>query len=57
MSKIFKPFVSIDIETTGLVKDNPYILEIGAHFEDFGYFNKRDPSKNTFNVKIDNIVA
>lgn len=54
MSKIFKPFVSIDLETSGLVKCRPYILEIGAHFEDFGYFDKRDSSKNIFNVKIDN---
>ena len=54
MNKIFKPFVSIDIETSGLVACEPYILEIGAHFEDFGYFNKRESSKNKFNVKIDN---
>lgn len=55
MSIIFQPFLSIDIETSGLVKDNPYILEIGAHFEDFGFFGKkRDPKENIFHLCIDN---
>ena len=56
MKKVFGPFVSLDIETTGLKDINPYIIEIGAHFEDFGYFNKRDSKLNTFAVKVDNGV-
>lgn len=48
---LFHPFVSIDTETTGLLKENPYVLEIGAVFEHFGYF---DDLKMEFNVLVDN---
>ena len=50
---IFRPYLSIDTETTGLKECNPYILEIGIVFEDFGFFNLKKEEKE-FNVLINN---
>lgn len=48
MNTIIKPFISLDIETTGLKRVNPYVLEIGMIFEDLGYFGS--------NMRLDIIV-
>ena len=50
---VFRPYISMDIETTGLTECNPYILEIGIYFEDYGYFGLEEKDK-CFRLLIDN---
>jgi DNA polymerase III epsilon subunit-like protein len=44
------PYISLDLETTGLVHENPQILQIGAVFNTF----EKDKLPNVFNVIVDN---
>jgi hypothetical protein len=38
----YRPFLIIDVKTTGLLDCNPYLLEICLRFEDFGYFGDKE---------------
>ncbi len=41
MSQNFRPYLSVDLETTGLNTDNfdPQLLEVAIVFDDMGYCN------------------
>ncbi len=58
MSQNFRPYLSVDLETTGLNTDNfdPQLLEVAIVFDDMGYCNLEEQKTLHLYIKHEEVV-